>query len=108
MARRSSSFLLRVALPAALALALAGCSGTKEVSEADVEDQAATKLAEQVKQPKPNVDCPGPLKAEEGATMDCVLVAQGDTDRYNVKVVVSSIDGDTVNMTFEVGEAPLP
>lgn len=93
---------------AAFAIALAGCSGKKEVSASEVEEQAATQLAAQVNAPKPNVDCPGPLKAEVGATLDCVLTAEGDPTRYPVKIEVTSVEDEKVNFSVEVGDSPLP
>lgn len=108
MARRRSFRLLAPSMVAALALTLAGCSGEKQVSEAEVEEQAATQLAAQVNQPKPNIDCPGPLKAEVAASLDCVLTVTGDTERFPVKVTVTSIEGDTVKFDVKVGDAPIP
>ena len=108
MARRLPSRLLAPSLVAALALTLAGCSGEKQVAEAEVEEQAATQLAAQVNQPKPDIDCPGPLKAEVGATLDCVLTVQGDAQRFPVTVTATSIEGDKVNFDVQVGDAPLP
>jgi hypothetical protein len=93
----------------ALALALAGCSsGTGEVAEKEVEEQAATQLAAKVNQPKPNIDCPGGLKAEAGAKLDCVLTAEGDPARYPVAVTVTSVEDENVKFDIQVGDAPIP
>lgn len=109
MARRLAFRTPAASVLAVLAIGLAGCSfGEKEVSEAEIEEQVATQLAAQVTtQPKPDIDCPGPLKAEVGATLDCVLSVQGEPDRYPVKVEVKSVEDDKATFDIEVGNEPI-
>lgn len=108
MARRLAFRTSAASVLAVLALGLAGCSfGEKEVAEAEVEEQVATQLAAQTNNPKPDIDCPGPLKAEVGATLECVLSVQGDTDRYPVKVEVKSVDAKKASFDIEVGDQPI-
>lgn len=96
-------------------LTFAGCKasvkvGADEVSEAAVEEQASLQLAKQVGHTPPDIDCPGPLKAEKGATIECVLSVRSEPTRYPVTITVTSIDKGTENANFDikVGEKPLP
>ena len=86
--------------------ALSAC-GQSEISEAELEATVATQLAEEVDQPEPNIDCPGPLAAEVGATTECELSVDGDDAVYPVAVEVTSIDGDSANFDIEVGTEPI-
>ena len=101
-------------LPALLAavattVLLGACSsGPGTVSKSDVEDQVAVQLAAKVHQPKPAVTCPTGLTAKVGASIQCVLVAQGSTVRYGVKVTVTSVSGSTAHFDIEVANTPLP
>ena len=88
---------------------LAGCKvsvGTSKVSKSEVESQVATELAAKVNQPKPKVTCPGPLRAKVGASIDCQLVAQGDTASYAVHVVVDTVKNGKVHFTASVADTP--
>jgi hypothetical protein len=90
---------------------LAGCKasvsvGKPEVAQADVETQVAAQLAAKVNQPTPKVTCPSGLEAKVGASIDCELVAQGDTASYPVHVVVDSVKDGKAHFTAEVGTAP--
>ena len=92
-------------------LAFAGCKasvhvGGSEVAKADVESEAASQLAAKVNQPRPKVTCPRALSAKVGATVDCDLVAQGDTVKYPVHIVVDSVKDGTAHFRVEVGQAP--
>ena len=89
-----------------MATGFAAC-GQSEISEADLEAAVATQLAEEVNQPEPNIDCPGPLEAEVGATTECELSVDGDDAVYPVAVEVTSVDGDSANYSVEVGTEPL-
>ena len=77
------------------------------MSQSDLESQIATQLAAKVNQPAPKVTCPGPLAAKVGATIDCQLVAQGETAVYPVHVVVDSVTNGTVHFNIEVAKTPL-
>jgi hypothetical protein len=95
------------------ALAAGGCKasvgiGDKEVAEADIEQQAADQLAAEVHQPAPDIDCPGPLKAEKGATLACVLSVKGDTARYPVTITATGVADGKVDFDAKVGDKPLP
>jgi hypothetical protein len=90
---------------------LASCSsGPGEIAQGDLEDQIATQLAEQLKQPKPTIACPGGLEAKVGATADCTLTVPPDTKEYNVHVAVDSIDKDTntAHYSIKVADQPNP
>ncbi len=106
-------FALLVGIAVASLVVLGACkasvsvgSGPPDVAQSDVEAQVATQLAAKVNQPKPTITCPGPLSAKVGASMDCDLVAQGDTVKYPVHVVVDSVTNGTANFSAEVGQTP--
>lgn len=80
--------------------------GKNEVSKSDVETQVAKELAAKVNQPEPKVTCPRGLPAKVGASIDCDLVAQGDTDVYAVHVVVDTVKDGKVHFNATVADAP--
>lgn len=86
-------------------MVLAAC-GQSEISEAELEASVARQLAEEVGQPEPDIDCPGPLEAEVGAEMECDLSVEGDDAVYPVFVEVTSVEDGTANYTVEVGDSP--
>ena len=77
---------------------LTGCSSA--VAQADVEDQISSQFEKQIGTPPEDVSCPEDLPAEKGAEMTCTLTTDG-TD-YDVKVNVTSVEGDTANFDIEV------
>ncbi|MEV0062071.1 DUF4333 domain-containing protein [Nocardia sp. NPDC050718] len=100
-------------VPAVLAALLtaaavsAGCSvsvGTATVDKEAVAEQISTQLANQVGETPDQVTCPEDLKAEKGATMTCTLTEQGAT--YDVKVTVTSVEGDNTKFDIEVADTP--
>jgi len=102
----STPTLIRRALVplAGAALLLSACGGGV-LEEADVEASVAAELAAQLDQPEPNIDCPGDLKAEVGASMECELTVDGDDETVlPVAVEVKSIEDGTANYSVEVGE----
>lgn len=104
--------LVLVATLGATALFAAGCEGSvsvgeKTISKSEVEAQAATQLAAQVDQPEPEITCPDDLKAEVDATMECTLVAEGETTEYPVTITVTSVEDGTAKFDIKVGEAPV-
>lgn len=100
----TSSLIRRALVPlAGGALFLSACGGGV-IEEADVEASVASELAAQLDQPEPNIDCPGDLKAEVGATMECELTVDGDDTVLPVSVTVESIEDGTANYSVEVGE----
>ena len=111
--RWTARFALVLASGAVSVVSLGACkasvsigSSPPAVSKSDVEAEVATQLAAKVNQPKPTITCPGPLPAKVGASIDCDLVAQGDTVKYPVHVVVDSVTNGTVNFTSQVGQTP--
>jgi len=89
----------------------AGCHvsvsvGKKEVSKSEVESEVAKELAAKVNQPVPKVTCPSGLSAKVGASIDCDLVAQGDTAVYAVHVVVDTVKNGTVHFNATVADHP--
>src|SRR5579862_9731067 len=97
----------------AFALTLGACSfhasigGTSAVSRSKVETVTATQLAAEVHQPVPKITCPSDLKAKVGATLDCVLVAQGATTRYAVHLEVDRVKGSDVHWNAQVADTPI-
>lgn len=85
---------------------LGAACGAGAVEESDVESSVAKQLAAETDQPEPDVDCPGDLKAEVGATMECDLTVDGDDAVYPVTVEVTSLEDGKANYSVEVGEAP--
>ena len=96
---------LLVSALAGFALVLAAC-GAGAIEESEVEASVATQLAEETDQPEPDIDCPGDLDAEVGATMECDLTVEGDDDVYPVTVEVTSVEDGRANYSVEVGDAP--
>ena len=86
------------ALVLAASTALAGCSSA--VAQADVEDQISSQFEKQIGAPPEDVSCPGDLNAEKGEEMTCTLTTDGT--EYDVKVTVTSVEGDTANFDIEV------
>ena len=102
----STTDLIRRALvPLAGASLLLSACGGGVIEEADVEASVAAELAAELDQPEPNIDCPGDLKAEVGASMECELTVDGDEETVlPVAVKVESIEDGTANYSVEVGE----
>ena len=100
---RSRRFL--ICALAGFALFAAAC-GAGAIEESEVEASVAAQLAEETDQPEPDIDCPGDLDAEVGATMECDLTVEGDEAVYPVTVEVTSVKDGTANYSVEVGEAP--
>jgi hypothetical protein len=91
---------------AAGCMALTGCSVSvggsteKSVASTDVADQISSKVNEKAGHKPDSVTCPGDLKAEVGATLDCQMTDDGQN--YGVNVTVTSVDGAKVN--FDIVE----
>ncbi|GAB3773427.1 hypothetical protein FB382_000111 [Nocardioides ginsengisegetis] len=95
------------AVPLLLALAgasLTGCSSTKSVPQADVEDQISTQLAAQVGQEPDDVSCPGDLEATKDTSMTCTLTV--GEDEYDVGVTVTEVKDGTAKFDIEVADGP--
>ncbi|EFC86210.1 DUF4333 domain-containing protein [Parafrankia sp. EUN1f] len=92
------------------ALLLVGCEGSvslggREVASEDVEQEIAAKFGSQFDRTDLAVDCPGALRAETGATLQCTLTDPTDSTSYPVNVTVDGVDGDTASFSFELGDA---
>jgi hypothetical protein len=90
------------AIPAILAgLLLTGCQlGSTGLSEEKLEETLADQVTEEVGTAPDEIDCPGGLDGENGATQTCTL--RTGTDELDVEVEVTSVEGDTVNFDWEV------
>ncbi len=100
-----------LALAAVTALAT-GCEAsigtTKAVDKAEVERAAATQIAAKANLPKPTITCPDDLDAEVGATLECLLVAPGDTAKLPVHIEVTRVTSDgTAQFDISVGDGPI-
>jgi len=71
-----------------------------------VEKQIADQLAAKAGERPTSVSCPGNLKAKEGTTMRCTLVASGG--KYGLTVTVTSVKDNTVNFDIKVDDKPTP
>ena len=89
---------------AALAVTLAACSTSVEISADSLAEQLADALEEEVGQRPDEVECSGALKGEVGATQDCTLTA--GPDELGVTVTVTEVDGSDVNFDYVVEEMP--
>src|SRR3954471_4958460 len=93
----------RVVLTASAFLAtglfMTGCSSSNAVKQADVEQEIADQLGDQLGA-SPDVSCPDDLKAEVDQTMDCdVTTSDGQT--VSVTVKVTSVDGNSANFSID-------
>jgi sRNA-binding carbon storage regulator CsrA len=91
--------MCRAAVVTALVLGLAGC-GTIATND-NVEDEVKSQLGAE------KADCPTDLEGEVGRSIVCKATAGDET--YDVKVTVTSVDGDTVHYGIErVGSPAAP
>lgn len=95
------------------ALALAGCKGSVEVgsdpprlSEQKLEQEVTRSLTEEVGTAPDDIDCPGDLEGVEGTTITCVLTA--GSDRLDVAVEVTSVEGSHIRFSAQVAEMDAP
>lgn len=114
MRARAPEVVKVAALLLALTAAATGCKasvhigGSPTIPKASVEKKTATELAAKTNQPEPAVTCPDALAAKVGATLDCTLLAQGETQRYPVHLEVDSVSGDGgAHFQISVGSAPI-
>lgn len=88
-------------------LALPGCSSggqQQTISKQTVEQGIADALQKQVGDRPDTVTCPGPLKAEAGASERCQLTAAGL--RYGVTATITSYQNGTANYQVKVDSQP--
>lgn len=104
--RRFAAALAACAAVAAMSACSLSASTRKSVKKADVEKQIADQLAVNAGERPSSVSCPGKLKAKDGTTMRCTLVASGG--KYGVTVTVTSIKDNTVNFNIKVDDKPTP
>lgn len=93
---------LRWVLGALATGALASCAASA-IAEAEVEEKAEDALEAQIGS-RPEIDCPGDLDAEVGATMRCTLTA-ADGTTAGVTVTVTSVDGSDAQFDVVVDDA---
>ena len=87
----------RAAAGLALVAVLAGCG--KVATSDSVEDQIKSQLGAD------SADCPSELEGEVGRSIVCRATKDGET--FDVKVTVTSVQGDTINFDIErVGGTP--
>jgi hypothetical protein len=92
----------RAATVGTLVLALAGVLGGcgKVATNDSVEEQVKSQLGTD------GADCPSDLKGEVGQSIVC-RATKGDAPPFDVKVTVTSVEGDTINFDIErVGTGP--
>lgn len=92
----------RAATVGTLVLALAGVLGGcgKVATNDSVEEQVKSQLGTD------GADCPSDLKGEAGQSIVC-RATKGDAPPFDVKVTVTSVEGDTINFDIErVGTGP--
>ncbi|OYO17425.1 hypothetical protein CGZ94_00500 [Enemella evansiae] len=92
----------------AAVLSVTGCTagfsfGSKSVKKADVEAKLTTEIANQTNT-QPTVTCPSDLKGEQGTSMDCSALINGNV--YPVRVSVSGVRGSTVDYSFRMDSTP--
>jgi hypothetical protein len=76
------------------------------VAAQEVERQTTDQLAQITGQRPADVDCPGDLEAEVGASMRCVVTASDGT-QIGATLTVTSVDGTTANWDIVVDDAPM-
>lgn len=102
--------LITIVGAAVAATSLAGCSGSvyaiagPSAPEKVVELQASDALFKKFGD-RTNVDCPQPLPAKVGVRITCRLVTSEDKN-YGLTVSAEAVNGNDVNMGFEVVDAP--
>ena len=86
----------RAATVGTLVLALAGVLGGcgKVATNDSVEEQVKSQLGTD------GADCPSDLKGEVGQSIVC-RATKGDAPPFDVKVTVTSVEGDTINFDIE-------
>ena len=93
------------------AAALTGCefglsAGEEAVPSDEVAKQAKSSLNEVAEEegfpPITEIECPDDLDDEEGATTRCDVVVDGE--ELEVVATVTEVDGDRVDMNFEIVE----
>lgn len=80
-------------------------ASTGSVPKIVVEAQAAKVLAQETGLKLPTVTCPGDLKGQVGATIQCTLTPAGSKLVYPVKVTVNSVKNGTAHFYVQVGQA---
>lgn len=83
-------------------LSLSACSAGV-VDSQDVEDQIVEELGPRLVEAPEDVACPKPLEAKVDAVLTCTVDVRGES--VDVKVRVSSVEGDTVTFDMETEEA---
>jgi Domain of unknown function (DUF4333) len=108
--RRSVPLLSAIAAAGvAVAVQLGGCSADGSarltVSKDSLESTAKDNLRAAVGPTSQGVECAGPIAGRVGATQRCVLIAE-DGSTTDVTATVESVNGESVNVTFDVHDSP--
>jgi hypothetical protein len=90
----------------AVVCGLAAC-GSATVPAEDVAAAAETAFEEESGGIEFPVICPDDLEAEVGAQTYCVLRNTTRNEDFDVRVTVTSVEGDTAQFDFEFGNQPL-
>jgi hypothetical protein len=92
----------------ALLLGLSGLpawASTGNVPQSVVQAQAAKALAAATGQKPPTVTCPTGVKGQVGASIDCIVIPNGSTTKYPVRVTVNSVRNGVAHFHVQVGQA---
>lgn len=101
--RRRQARTALVLVPTLL-FALAAC-GSGTISADDVANKAESALAEKVGQ-RPDITCPDDLEAKKGESETCTLTDPNSGTEYDMTATVSSVEGDTYHLDFQVAQQP--
>ena len=101
--RAVSSGSPRPTLVLLLALSVAtGACAPRMLHVDQLERRLSRQIAERLHVPGIEVECPDDAEAEQGATLDCVARAPGET--AGLRIVVTQLD-DEGNVTWEIDGA---
>jgi hypothetical protein len=109
MRRAGHAGTTRLAIAVIAAVLLAGCSAggaQLTVSEDSLESTAKDNLRAAVGGTSQGVECAGGIDGRVGATQRCVLVAE-DGSTADVTATVESVNGASVDVTFDVHDSPV-
>ena len=96
---------IEIAASEAVTAARSDAVGGGKIAQAELETQAATKLAETVDNGvTPNISCPGDLDAEVGAKITCELTVDGEETILPVYIEVTEANDVVANFDVEVGQ----
>ena len=90
-------------------LLLSACGGSVSIGEdqaksSDIEAKATEVLTAKVGEAPRSIECPDDLDVKKGESETCVLTDKKGTT-YDMTATIVSVDGDTANFSFKVGDA---